>query len=264
MRKIMLLLLGALLITNSWAASVEEQFPALKIGSETYTKVTVTSVTATDLYFTHSRGIGTAKLKDLEPAMQQHFHFDPAKAAARQAEQAQGNALYTKNLRESPAPSSPAVAIPTRQAPPEDPIPPHKLYAKSFLNLPAPEISVEKWLSEPPDMQGKFVLVDFWATWCGPCRESIPHLNQLSAMFKDKLVVIGLSKEPEQKIRAMTSPKIEYTIASDTQGRTSQAVEVRGIPHTILIDPTGIVRFEGMPHYLDEKGLETLIAKYSR
>ena len=264
MRKITLLLLGALLITNSWAASIEEQFPALKIGSETYTKVTVTSVTATDLYFTHSRGMGTAKLKDLEPAMQQHFHFDPAKAAARTAEQTQGNALYAKTLRESPAPKRPAVATPTPQAPPDDPIPPHKLYAKSFLNQPAPEILVEKWLSEPPDMQGKFVLVDFWATWCGPCRQSIPHLNELSAKFKDKLVVIGLSEEPEQKIRAMTSPQIDYTIASDTQDRTSHTVEVRGIPHTMLIDPTGIVRFEGMPHYLDEKGLETLIAKYSR
>jgi len=264
MRKITLLLIIALMSTPSWAASLEEHFPSLKVGSETYSKVTVTSVTATHLYFTHSRGMGTAKLMDLEPEMQQHFHFDSTKAAARLAEEAQGNALYTKTLREAPAPKRPAVANPTRQAPPDDPIPPHELYAKSFLNQPAPEISVEKWLSEPPDMQGKFVLIDFWATWCGPCRQSIPHLNELSAKFKDKLVVIGLSKEPEQKIRAMTSPKIDYTIASDTQGRTSHTVEIRGIPHTMLIDPTGIVRFEGMPHYLDEKGLEMLITKYSR
>src|SRR5437870_10981229 len=84
MRKITLLLLGALLTVRSWAAFTEERFPTFKVGSETYTKVTVTSVTATDLYFTHSRGMGTAKLKDLEPEMQQHFHFDPAKAAVRQ------------------------------------------------------------------------------------------------------------------------------------------------------------------------------------
>jgi thiol-disulfide isomerase/thioredoxin len=265
MRKIIGLFLGAFLTIHLWAAAfTEEQFPTLKVGPETYTRVTVTSVTATDLYFTHSRGMGTAKLKDLEPALQQHFHFDPAKAAARQAEQAQGNALYTKTVREAPAPKRPAPATPTRQAQREDSIPPHTVHAKSFLNQPAPEIAVEKWLSEPPDMQGKFVLVDFWATWCGPCRESIPHLNELSAKFKDNLVVIGLSKEPEQKIRAMTNPKIDYTIASDTQGRTSHTVEVQGIPHTMLIDPMGIVRFEGMPHYLDEKGLAMLIAKYSK
>ena len=143
-------------------------------------------------------------------------------------------------------------------------VPPHQIYAKSFLNRPAPDINVEKWLTTVPDMQGKFVLIDFWATWCGPCRRSIPHLNELSAKFKDKLVVIGISNEPEQAIRAMSNPKIDYTIASDTQGRTKKDVQVTGIPHAMLIDPHGIVRFDGMPHYLEEKSLEKLMAKYAQ
>jgi cytochrome c biogenesis protein CcmG/thiol:disulfide interchange protein DsbE len=121
-----------------------------------------------------------------------------------------------------------------------------------------------KWLTTVPDMQGKFVLIDFWATRCGPCRCSIPHLNELSAKFKDKLVVIGISNEPEQAIRAMSNPKIDYTIASDTQGRTKKDVQVTGIPHAMLIDPHGMVRFEGMPHYLEEKSLEKLMAKYAQ
>ena len=54
-------------------------------------------------------------------------------------------------------------------------------------------MGVEKWLTDAPDLNGKFVLVDMWATWCGPCRRSIPHLNELYAKFKDRLVVIGLS-----------------------------------------------------------------------
>lgn len=62
----------------------------------------------------------------------------------------------------------------------------------------------------------------------------------------------------------MTEPKIDYTIVSDTQARTSKAVEVAGIPHAMLIDPRGIVRFEGMPHYLEEKSLEKLMAKFSQ
>jgi hypothetical protein len=50
------------------------------VGSEVYTNVTVTSVTATHIYFSHSLGLGSARLKDLEPDMQTHFHYDPAKA----------------------------------------------------------------------------------------------------------------------------------------------------------------------------------------
>jgi len=93
--------------------AAEDQFATLKVGSETYTTVTVTMVTKTAIYFTHSRGIGTAKLNDLDPAMQEHFHFNPAEAAAKQAEQAQGNALYAKALRETP----PAKPLPHAASP---------------------------------------------------------------------------------------------------------------------------------------------------
>lgn len=259
-----LLLAVCLLGAGSLARAVEEQFSSLKVGSETYTKVTVTTVTKTAIYFTHSRGIGTAKLKDLELALQEHFHFNPAEAAARQAEQAKGNALYAKALRETPPAKRVTAVAPSEAATSDNIVPLHAIYAKSFLNRPAPDISVERWLTGVPDMQGKFVLIDFWATWCGPCRRSIPHLNELYAKFKDKLVVIGISAESEQAIRAMSDPKIEYTIVSDTQGRTAKTAEVTGIPHALLIDPHGIVRFEGMPHYLEEKSLEQLIAKYSQ
>ena len=262
MRTLFLLLLA--LGTAGFLRAADEQFTTLKVGSETYTQVTITTVTKTAIYFTHSRGIGTAKLKDLDPTLQAHFHFDPAEAAAKQAEQSQGNALYAKALREAPAIKRAVTAPPTETSVGDDIIPAHEIHAKSFLNRPAPNISIEKWLTGMPDMQGKFVLIDFWATWCGPCRRSIPHLNELHGKFKDKLVVIGISDEPEQAIRAMTEPKIEYTVVSDSQGRTAKEVEVRGIPHTMLIDPHGIVRFEGMPHYLQEKSLAQLLAKYSQ
>jgi hypothetical protein len=60
----------------------DEQLPLLKVGGQAYSNVTVTRVSATDIYFISSQGMGNAKLKDLDPALQKHFHYDPAKAQA--------------------------------------------------------------------------------------------------------------------------------------------------------------------------------------
>jgi len=143
-----------------------------------------------------------------------------------------------------------------------------KIWAKSFLNQSAPNLVAEKWLTKEPDRKGKFVLIDFWATWCGPCRKAIPELNALHKKFGDKLVVIGVSDETEAKVRAMKDPKIEYFSAIDTQKRTKKEVSVTGIPHAMIMDPQGIVRWEGFPllegHKLTEKVVADILAKPAR
>jgi len=125
-----------------------------------------------------------------------------------------------------------------------------QLWAKSILNQKAPELIVEKWLSKKPSTKGKFVLIDFWATWCGPCRKAIPELNEFQKKYKDKLVVIGISDEPLDTVSRFRSPKIKYFSAIDTQGRTKNELEVSGLPHVIILDPNRIVRWEGFP-FLD-------------
>jgi len=143
-----------------------------------------------------------------------------------------------------------------------------KIWANSFLGKKAPQLEVEKWLTAAPDTKGKFVLIDFWATWCGPCRKAIPELNAFHKKFGDKLVVIGISDESEADVKKMKSPKMDYAVAIDTKAKMKKAVGVTGIPHVLILDPEGIVRWEGYPlltgHELTEKVVAEILAKPSR
>ena len=71
---------------------------------------------------------------------------------------------------------------------PDAEVPVKRLYAKSFINQPAPEFVVEEWLTKQPNREGKMVLIDFWATWCQPCLKAIPKLNQFHRKYKNRLV----------------------------------------------------------------------------
>ena len=113
-----------------------------------------------------------------------------------------------------------------------------QLWAKSFLNEKAPELTVETWISKKPDTEGKFVIIDFWATWCGPCRKAIPELNEIAKEFSKDVVVIGISDEPVEKIKAMKEPVIEYYYGVDTKKTMDKILEIKGIPHVIIIDHT--------------------------
>jgi cytochrome c biogenesis protein CcmG/thiol:disulfide interchange protein DsbE len=142
-----------------------------------------------------------------------------------------------------------------------------KLWAKSVLNEQAPKLQVGKWLSKKPDTtSGKFTLIDFWATWCGPCRVYIPMLNDFHKKYSDKLNVIGISDEPEATVKAFNNPKINYFEAIDANKILSKQLEVKGIPHVIIISPKGQVIWEGFPllanFQLTEKVLLDLMEKY--
>ncbi len=149
---------------------------------------------------------------------------------------------------------------------PDAEVPVKRLFAKSFINKPAPEFVVEEWLTKQPDREGKMVLIDFWATWCGPCLEAIPKLNQFHRKHKDRLVVVGVSDEPADTVREHRGAKMHYFVAVDPKRRMANALEIRNIPHVILVDPWGIVRWEGFPlqdgHELTEEVLDDLLDTY--
>ena len=141
-----------------------------------------------------------------------------------------------------------------------------QIWAKSYLNKKSPEFVIEKWLSKKPNTTGKFILIDFWATWCGPCKKAIPELNNYQKEFKDNLVVIGISDESKSTVKKMKSPSMNYYSAIDTEERMKKRYKVEGIPHCVLIDPNGIVRWEGFPGLkgfeLTSQIIENIIEKY--
>lgn len=149
----------------------------------------------------------------------------------------------------------------------------HMIWADSYLWTSIEDvvgsIPVEKWLTKEPtpeDFVGKYVLVEMWATWCPPCRRSLPYLDFISKKYKDDLVVVSICEMDENAIRNMPGKKLNifdigYFAAVDTGRRLANKLGVYGIPHAILLEPTvGGVVWEGMPtspnYELDDKKLE--------
>ncbi len=158
----------------------------------------------------------------------------------------------------------PAVAVTNSPSATNDDVVAPELYAKSIRGQPAPKFEIEKWLTASPATQGKFVLIDFWATWCVGCRQSIPELNGFQKKFPDRLVIIGVTDETAEEVRKTTLPRMAYSVASDPDERMLRALDIQSLPHSILVDPSGIVRYEGSPLFLDEQNLKHLLDKYSK
>ncbi len=128
------------------------------------------------------------------------------------------------------------------------------------LGDPAPALEIAKWVKgEPVDLaeaKGKqVVVIEFWATWCGPCRVSIPHLTELQKKFEERGVVfVGVSDEDQATVQPFVDnmgEKMDYRVALDRNQATSEAYMkafgVNGIPHAFVVDREGRIAWHGHP-----------------
>ena len=97
------------------------------------------------------------------------------------------------------------------------------------------------------DFKGEPVVLNFWATWCAPCRVEIPYLEELYTKYKNQgLVVIGMNTETDyMKVKRFAEPLISYTVLLDG-GTQAQAYDISGIPTTYYIDRKGIIRYRSV------------------
>jgi len=266
------LLVLCLTLAGTFAARpADVTLPVLKVGSEVYSNVTIIGTNTTHLTFTHSRGMGSVKLKNLPPELQKQFYYNNEKASEAEAKQHEADSQFrVDTIARAAALKSASTnrALTGAVRPPTldengDPVL-ETIYARSFRGERPPQIIVDRWAGPSINsVEGKFVLVDFWASWCEPALRAIPQLNALQSAYRDKLVVIGLSDESVEDLQKLKSPEIRYYVGTDQQARTRTAVEVRALPHVLLMDPKGIVRYEGVPDYLTSEVFERLAKKYS-
>lgn len=131
-------------------------------------------------------------------------------------------------------------------------------YAKTMLNninltkacevgQPAPDFEVKDLNGNPvklSSLRGQYVLIDFWASWCGPCRKEIPNLKKVYAEFKEKgLKLVGLSIDEREADwrKAVKDEQLDYLQLWDPQKATMELYNYNGIPFIVLISPEGII-----------------------
>lgn len=111
---------------------------------------------------------------------------------------------------------------------------------------PAPEFALTNPTGKKvalKDFRGKLILLNFWATWCAPCREEMPSMERLYLRFKDKgFVIIGVNVKDDKKsaLSFLKELKITFPIALDPDGQVGLLYGAWGLPVTYLIDSKGI------------------------
>jgi peroxiredoxin len=120
------------------------------------------------------------------------------------------------------------------------------------VGQPAPAYSAQSMSGDSvslASLRGNVVLLNVWATWCGPCRQEIPELRAIHAKYKDRgLQLVGVSVDAEgtdAAIRSfLTDFKMDYTIWRDPNESVSALFRMSGVPATFVIDRQGVLRWK--------------------
>jgi peroxiredoxin len=114
---------------------------------------------------------------------------------------------------------------------------------------PAPAFQLPAAAGSPvglADLKGQVVLINFWASWCGPCRQEMPVLEQMYRKYKAAgFTLLGVNVEPKSNdaVGFLKSTPVSFPILFDTDSKVSTLYEVSGMPSTVIVDRKGKVRY---------------------
>jgi thiol-disulfide isomerase/thioredoxin len=101
-------------------------------------------------------------------------------------------------------------------------------------------------LAEVQKTKGQYIYIDYWASWCGPCRQSFPWMNALQAKLGPrglKVVAVNVDAKRADADKFLTHTPAQFTIAYDPQGDSAKKLAIKTMPTSMLISPEGRVLF---------------------
>ena len=137
-----------------------------------------------------------------------------------------------------------------------------------LVGSPAPEITLKDLQGRDvklSDLRGKVVLVNFWATWCKPCKEEMPAMQASYDKLRDKGFVVLAVNELEDTARVAEHIRTHghtFEVVMDHNNQVANMYGVVGLPASFLIDPQGIVRERISGSLLTESHIEEMVKKY--
>ncbi|TNE76997.1 MAG: TlpA family protein disulfide reductase [Gammaproteobacteria bacterium] len=127
------------------------------------------------------------------------------------------------------------------------------------LDVAAPDFTLKSRSGENlrlEDHRGQVVMLNFWASWCGPCRQEMPLMNDIYGQYKDlgfTILAVNVDENREEALRFLESVPVNYPILYDPESQVSELYQVQAMPTTVMIDRNGQARYI---HYGFKPGYE--------